>query len=134
VRELLRTKYSVMFLDEESRVLRRTRNEEPFASLADLEAEYASLLRAMNAVDRPRYGQLIDARRAPPRNDPDFEATVARYHEALYRGFVATAVLVRSAVGKLHVRRMLDASGLEAGVFHDDVEALRYLAEALASS
>jgi hypothetical protein len=131
MRELLRTTYTLVTLDEETHVVRRARTTEQFESHAALEAEYDALVRTLDQVDRARFGQLVDARFAPPRNDPQFEATVVRHHEALYRGFRANAVLVQSAVGKLHVKRMLDASGVHARVFNDEAEALAYLSAAI---
>jgi hypothetical protein len=130
MRELLRTKHGVVAIDEEERVLYRARNAEPFGSLVELAAESDEIVRLLDQIDRPRFVQLIDARLAPPRNDPAFETTIERYQTAFYRGFAATAILVRSAVGKLHVRRMLGESGAQAGVFDDEMEAMRYLAEA----
>ena len=108
MRELFRTKQSVVTVDEGARVLRRARTAEQFESAGQLEAEYDELVSAMDLVDRTRYAQLVDVRSAPPRNDPEFEKTVARHHADLYRGFLANAVLVHSAVGKLHVKRLLD--------------------------
>lgn len=131
MRELLRTKQYLLTLDDTAHVLRRARTAEQHASIAELEAEYEEIVRVMDRVDRTRYGQLVDVRFAPPRNDPQFEATVMRYHAALYRDFRATAVLVQSAVGKLHVKRLLETSGVNGRVFTDEEEALTYLAEAL---
>jgi hypothetical protein len=130
MRELLRTRQTVLTLDEEARVLRRARTSEQFGSPEELEAEYEEIVRVMDLVDRTRYGQLVDVRFAPPRNDPQFESTVMRHHVALYRGFRATAVLVQSAVGKLHVKRLLETSGVSGRAFTDEGEALGYLAEA----
>ena len=134
MRELLRTRQTVVTVDDEARVLRRARTEEPFESAEQLEAEYEQVVRAMDQFVRSRYAQLVDVRSAPPRNDPEFEATVARHHADLYRGFLANAVLVQSVVGKLHVKRLLDGSGVKAGVFDDEREALEYLAEAVRES
>jgi hypothetical protein len=134
MRELLRTKQTVVTIDDVARVLRRARTAEPFDSAAQLETEYGEVVRAMDRVDRRRYGQLVDVRDAPPRNDPEFEGIVARHHADLYRGFLANAVLVHSAVGKLHVKRLLEGSGVKAGVFNDENEALAFLAEAVRES
>jgi hypothetical protein len=131
MRELLRTKQTVVTVDDQARVLRRARTEEHFESAAQLEAEYEQVVRAMDQVVRARYAQLVDVRSAPPRNDPEFEGIVARHHADLYRGFVANAVLVHSAVGMLHVKRLLDGSGAKARVFDDEHEALEYLADAV---
>ncbi len=134
MRELMRTKQSVVTLDEDAHLLRRARTAEQFTSATQLEAEYDELVRVMDAIDRAHYAQLIDVRVAPPRNDPQFEATVARHHAALYRGFIANAVLVASAVGKLHVTRMIESSGVKARVFTDEAEALAHLAQAIVAS
>jgi hypothetical protein len=134
MRELLRTPHYLVTLDEEERVVRRARTTEPFASVADIETAYAGIVRAMAPVDRGRYTQLVDSRLAPPRNDPQFEETVARHHAALYAGFLANAVLVHSAVGKLHVKRMLDTSGVDVRVFTDEAEASEYLAGVIRES
>jgi hypothetical protein len=127
MRELWRSKHYILTLDDAVGILRRTRSAERFDAVAELEAEYADLLRAMRSIERARHAQLIDTRDAPPRNDPEFEAAVARHHEALYQGFCASAVLVQSAVGKLQVKRMLGSSGVEARVFTDEHEALDHL-------
>jgi hypothetical protein len=52
-----------------------------------------------------------------------------KHNAALYRGFRATAVLVRSAAGRLHVKRMTDASSVEAHVFVNEQEAIEFLRE-----
>jgi hypothetical protein len=131
MRDLMRTSRYAVTVDEGARVVRRVRSAEPFASLGQLEADYAELVRVMDLVDRARYALLVDVRAAPPRNDPQFEAAVERHHEALYRGFRASAILVQSAVGRLQLKRMFDESGVKVRVFADEGEALRYLADAI---
>jgi hypothetical protein len=126
-RDLLRSQHFIVTVDDVARLVRRARTAAPFESVEQIESAYEALLRALEAIDRPRYAQLIDARMAPPRNDPAFEAAVTRYHDALYSGFRAVAVLVRSAAGRLQVRRMLDASGVGAPVFSDEAAALAFL-------
>jgi hypothetical protein len=127
--ELLRLPHYVVTVDDDARLVRRVRTEERFSSIDELVSTYETLLSALDAIDRPRFAQLIDARLSPPRNDPAFEEVVSRYHDRLYRGFRRVAVLVRSAAGRLQVRRMLDSSGIEAPVFSDEDEALEYLAD-----
>jgi hypothetical protein len=127
MRELLRGRHFIVTVDDARRIVRRTRTAERFATLGELETAYEELLEALRPLDRSKLGQLMDARQAPPRNDPQFEAAVTRYHEALYRGFRATAVLVQSAAGRLQVRRMLDVSGVDAQVFVDESAAIQYL-------
>jgi hypothetical protein len=75
------------------------------------------------------YKALIDLRNGPTgRNDDEFERATRSAQTELVRNFSRVAFLVRSAVGKLQVRRL--ARGGNAGnVFLDEQEALRYLAE-----
>jgi hypothetical protein len=132
MRELARTRHFVVELDEERHIVRRIRTAERFESVAQVEEEYAGVERAYQLVDRTLHAQLIDVRLAPPRNDPEFEEIVRRHHAALYRGFRASALLAQSAVGKLHIKRLLEASGVEASVFGDEAEAIAFLTEAIA--
>ena len=127
MRELLRRKHFVVEIDDEAGILRRARTAERFESLDELEWGYAELLATIAGLDRSQLGQLIDIRLAPPRTDPQFEAVVNKHNAGLYRGFRATAVLVQSAAGRLHVKRMLDSSKLDARVFVDEEEALRFV-------
>jgi hypothetical protein len=127
VRELLRRKHFVVEIDDEACILRRTRTAAPFESLDELEWSFAELSATIAQFDRSKLGQLVDIRMALPRTDPAFEAVVMSHNAAMYRGFRATAVLVRSAAGRLHVKRMLDAAKLEPRVFVDEDEALEFL-------
>jgi hypothetical protein len=127
VRELLRRKHFVLEIDDEACILRRARTAAPFESLDELEWSFAELSAAVAQFDRSKLGQLVDVRLAPPRTDPDFEAVVMSHNAAMYRGFRATAVLVRSAAGRLHVKRMLDTAKLGPRVFVDEEEALQFL-------
>jgi hypothetical protein len=127
MRELLRSKHFVVTVDDLTGILRRTRTPERFASIESLGSAYEDLIAAIDTIRRRDYAQLIDARLAPPRNDPEFEAVVKHHHVALYRDFRASAALVQSAVGKLQLRRMFEASGVAAAVFTDEAEAVEFL-------
>jgi hypothetical protein len=128
MRVLLDDPHFLVTLSEELHLVRRARTAQRFETLAELEGSYAALFAVFDALDCARYGQLVDARRSPPRNDPEFEEAVSRKHDRLFRGFRASVVLVQSAVGRLQVRRMLEASGVPVPVFTDEAEALAHLA------
>jgi hypothetical protein len=130
VRDILRSKHFVVTVDEERRILWRARTAAPFESIEEVHAAYAVLLEALRPLHRPLYGQLVDARDAPPRNDPAFESVVTSHHKELYASFRASSVLVKTAAGRLQVRRMLDASKIGAPVFLDETAALAYLTSA----
>jgi hypothetical protein len=132
MRDLLRTKHFIVRLDEATHIVSRVRTGERFESIAEIEAQYDALVEALDRVDRARYAQLVDVRDAPPRNDPQFEEVVRRHHVALYRGFQANALLAQSAVGKLQLKRLLEASGVVARVFSEESEAVEFLTAAVA--
>jgi hypothetical protein len=127
VRELFRRKHGVVEIDDDAGILRHARTAEPFESVEEAEWALAELLATLAPLDRSQLGQLVDLRLAPPSTEPAFEAAVMRHHAALYRGFRATAILVRSAAGRLHVKRMTDASNVEVHVFVDEEEAREFL-------
>lgn len=73
---------------------------------------------------------LIDSRAAPPRNDPEFELEIVRAFAGFSRVFVARAALIKSAAGKLQVRRLsreVWADDTAPVVFTHEDEALSYL-------
>ena len=73
------------------------------------------------------YKALLDLRAVPAgRNDDAFEAAALDAQKLMARAFSRTAVLVRSAAGKLQVRRM---TSNHPGVFQDEAEAIRYLTQ-----
>jgi hypothetical protein len=127
MREILRSKHFVVTVDDLTGILKRTRTPERFASIESLGSAYEDLIAALDSVRRREYGQLIDARQAPPRNDPEFEAVVRQHHAALYRDFRASAAVVQTAAGKLQLRRMFETSGVDVAVFMDEAEAVAFL-------
>ena len=70
-----------------------------------------------------------DLRDGPMRSDPEFENRSRTQQLRTLAGFARVAVLVRTAVGKLQVSRARRESGHSTeGIFHDEAEALAYLA------
>jgi hypothetical protein len=73
------------------------------------------------------YRALLDLRAIPAgRNDEAFEQLAMRAQGALARTFSRNAVLVRSAVGKLQIRRLTHGA---RAVYQDEAEAIRFLVE-----
>jgi hypothetical protein len=68
-------------------------------------------------------------RAARGRNDPQFEAAIAREGIRMNGGFRRVAVLVASHVGLLQVQRFLQRDQVTGRAFIDEAEALRYLSE-----
>lgn len=98
---------------------------------ADVRACRDAHLRVVDALADVRGGgrALFDVRRAPPRNDPEFEAVVTELNAQLFRPFARVAFLVGSAAGKLHVRRLTRNVAADVEVFLDESAALDWLRE-----
>ena len=72
---------------------------------------------------------LIDLRLAVGRNDPEFETQLMERRRELFRRFERSAVLVKTAIGKMQVQRHVDGDGFggTVRVFDDEAEAVRWL-------
>lgn len=126
---LFESDYARLEIDEGRRVIRYTRSSKPFASIDDALATFRAVGLASRQLDRSRYGLLSDVREAPGRNDPAFEAAVAKHRNDLFVGFAKRATLVRTASGALQVQRInREMHWPDVHVFHDEAEALAYLA------
>jgi hypothetical protein len=128
MRELYRSEHFLVTLDEDRRLVRRTRTDRPFATIVEIERAYGALLQALAMVDRPGHVMLVDLRLAPPRNDPAFEQIVEQYRPRLYGGFRRVAVLAKTEAGRLQLGRMLRSSSLNWPILMDEAAALSYLA------
>ncbi len=113
-------------LDAALKLVRIVRSAEPLPpdgqSIGRIFTELGEALRPYNG-----WKALLDLRSGPRggRSDDDFEAQVRVAQQRLSAGFSRVAVLVRSAVGALQIRRL---SGGARSVFQDEAEALKYLA------
>jgi len=61
------------------------------------------------------------------RNDPQYEAAMAEYRHQVARGIPRVAVIVRTAVGRLHAQRLGKEDHIQQGIVATDEEALAYL-------
>lgn len=122
---LLETPYGSIEADHLRGFHRFTRTEVPYPSNTAVEIEANEIERALDRCGRPRL--LIDLRAAAPRNDPGFEVAVAKLRRKLFKGNERTAILVRTAVGALQVKRHLREDGFPGEVFQSEEEAIAYL-------
>jgi hypothetical protein len=70
---------------------------------------------------------LVDLRSSPVRNDPEWEQAASQLRPKLFGGFPRVAVLVKTAVGALQVKRYARDDGLDLHIFHDEEKALAFL-------
>jgi hypothetical protein len=109
--------------------VRIARTAEPIRSLAEIDVVEDALERAAPKSERDKLGLLMDVREAPLRNDPEFEQTIAPRVARLGVGFARTAVLVRTAIGKLQVaRQSRGATGSAIATFDDEKGAIAFVA------
>lgn len=109
------------------RVVRVARTATPFETAEDLERAHQEVGRALDALPRSRLGVLVDLRQAPARNDPEFERLMPGHRRRIFEGFARRAVLVQSAVGKLHVQRHARTDGFpDLKVFTDEAAAFAF--------
>ena len=111
-------------------VLRLTRSTTPFASAREVNEACEPVQSALDAAGRSRCSLLIDSRNGPPRNDPEYEANFQPHRQRMVVGLRRVAILMRSAVGKLHAERLLRDSDRVPGrvrIFLDEEEALAFL-------
>lgn len=127
LKEVYRNPYMVLRHDVTRRLLIATRTHVPYPSLEVMRETFIEMENVIGYVSRPRTMMLIDARPAPPRNDPEFDAEFGRLRKHFLRDFQKIATLVQTAVGILQVTRQVRADERPVGVFTDPSEALAYL-------
>ena len=114
-------------LDREPALVRLTRTSTPFSTLTEVERGHRAVVDALEALPQPRGAVLVDLRDVSGRNDPEFERAVAPLRKRIFLGFERSAVLVRSAIGRLQLQRHLAEDGLGTRAFDDLDAAFAYL-------
>jgi hypothetical protein len=126
--EKLSSPYCTVSLDAAKSVLRFTRTDLPYVSLAAMLDVHDRVGRVFDRLGRDRYVLLVDMRCAPLNHDPGFDAAAAQARRTMVRGFGRLAVLVNTALGALQVKRHMREDNLPGDVFTDETAALEYLA------
>jgi hypothetical protein len=113
--------------DHKTRVFSYVRTAAPFATTTELRTVLGALENAVDLfVDRAR-GLLFDARLAPLRTDPEFEAITKLHFDPQLLRFARVAVLVATATGKLQVNRVRRERSITLELFDDEPRALAFL-------
>lgn len=124
MREVFANEHYRVEFSSEPRLIRVTRTQVPQSAqlLAPLVEEIIRVLGPLRPAP-----VLVDMRRAPGNNDPEFERAALVALRQLLRGFSRVAILVHSAVGRLHFQRMSRAGGEALHIFCEEEEALWFL-------
>jgi hypothetical protein len=125
-RELVRNEYFSLSANDDARIMRLLRTGTAFASTEAIDQAFLDVARASDTVS-PAWGLLLDSRDAPARNDPAFEEQFKRLRRPILARFGRTAVLVKSAAGKLQVARYAREDNAALAVFDDETEAIAFL-------
>jgi hypothetical protein len=135
LRNLLTNAHFRIDVYPDASILRVTRTGVTFASKAEVDTSCRAVESALNRHGRATSCVIVDSRDAPGRNDPQFEAWFSPYRKGMIQGFRRAAILVRMAVGKLQVDRLLKNDGSSANeyarTFVDEQQALAWLRAAL---
>ncbi len=111
------------------RLLRVVRTDRSFESAEELDRAHLELFEVLERLPRDQLGVLVDLRQAPARNDPEFERLMRAHRPRIFAEFARRAVLVKTAVGKLHVQRHARADGYaDLVVFTDEPSAMSHAA------
>ena len=105
--------------------LRRTAT--PIEDLRAAKAAHKGVIERLDTLPRRSFGLIVDLRDAPSRNDSDFEETVKAFRQQLFSLFQRSALLVRTATGKMQLTRHVRSDGGDTKVFDDERLAVDYL-------
>ncbi len=110
-------------------VLVACRTEKHSGDMVEFLRSFDGFYAALGGAQASGFKLLIDLRASVGRNDPEFEERLVERRRELFRRFGQTAVLVRSAVGRMQVQRHVDEDGFSGSVtvFSSEPEALAWL-------
>ncbi len=108
--------------DAARKLVRLTRTPTPMpAAMADVRAAFLALAPALRAYAGQRV--LLDLRLGPAPQRSRVRAALRKLRVSILSRLERIAIRVRSAAGRLHVRRLSEGEG---EIFFDEQEALRY--------
>lgn len=125
--ELFRSTHLIVTREEGGRVIRARRTSSPFGSAADMYGVEAQFLRAVPMRERFGVSVLVDVRDAPMLANDGLELEAAKVIDAMASEFERSALLVRTAVGALQVRRIARTTPFRLELFEDEAAAIAYL-------
>lgn len=122
---LLSSEHWLMEADPDDRVVWLSRLPAPFASLAEIARANDAVIRRLDAA-YASWGLIVDLRRAPPRNDPEFENAMRGLRAAVAASFARTALLLATQAGVLQVSRITREDGSASFATTTEAAALEF--------
>jgi serine/threonine-protein kinase len=122
---LLNTTYWELFELTSAQVLLLVRSATPARSMVHLRQENLMIIERLHEGYQG-WGSVVDMRKAPSRNDKDFEAAMQPLRHRMSARFSRISVLVSSAAGRLQVSRIDRHDGTKTHITQSEPDALRY--------
>lgn len=110
-------------------VLRLTRNAQPFQSVQEMIEVLDEIEHQLAAVDRSKFGLLVDTRAVPNQEDPDYERAFRHWRARISQGFTKVAILVETERGRMRAEELTRRDGETARVrvFNDEQDAMNWV-------
>lgn len=125
--EIFRNEFTTISADPKGPLVRMVRSDVPFPSLEAVERTLGDMSRVLDEMGRDGRVLMNDLRAITGRNDATFEERMRQLRPRLYDGFVRVGILVRSSVGALQIKRMVQEDGLARMVMTDEAALVEYL-------
>lgn len=125
--EVFRNEFTTISMDPKGALVRMVRSDVPFPSIEVLERNIFEIIRQFDSIGRDGRVLMNDLRAISGRNDSTFEARMKLLRPRFYGGFVRVGILVRSSVGALQIKRMVQEDGIDRMVMTDEADLMEYL-------
>jgi hypothetical protein len=125
--EMARLKHYVLYIDRKCNLFFARRTVAPFDHIEDVEACFRKIDLLLKDIPRKHYSLLVDARKGALRNDPAFEAALAKHRGKLLFGFARNAAITATASGQLQIQRFARNDGRSVFATSDPAAAFEYL-------
>ena len=126
-REVVSNEYCRVTYDPSTRIARFIRSSTPIRSLEEAARHFGQAVSLINALGRNKISLILDMREAPSRNDPQFEEAMAEHRRQVARDISRVAVIVKTAVGRLHVQRLGETDRIKQGIVTTDEDAVEHV-------
>lgn len=103
------------------------RSPYPFVSPDDVDAGCTPVQLILDKLGRSRYNVLVDTRHATANNDPVYESWFEAHRKRMVQGFRRAAIVIRTAVGGLQTRRLVQHDASPVVLFTSMDDAIAYL-------
>ena len=125
--ELYRDEYATVVAEPDGLIVRIVRSSVPHPSPKVLEERYMQVALAVDRYGRSGRCLLVDTRDAQGQNAPEYADAFRRARIRNEAGFLRIAVLFRTAIGMLQLRRLSDEDGSFRLITTNEPDAIAYL-------